>query len=299
MREAKRTARDWTVAEAKGGVGKLEGMVTDGMRVEVVRVPGWARYGWLRHGFSTRVGGVSAVYGGRTLNLGFTKEDDPAAVRENRRLFMEAVAGSEAGPLVTVRQVHGTRVKVVAAGETGLETEDGRAVVEADGLMTAAAGVLLGIQVADCVPVLVADVKQRVVAAFHAGWRGTVAGIVEQGIGTMREEFGSSVEDLVGAVGPSIGGCCYAVGDEVRGEFGRAFGDASSLFEDRGGEMFLDLAEANRRQMVGAGLRADAVTVLGECTGCGRLADGGRKYFSHRVERGVTGRAMGMIGVGE
>ena len=222
------------------------------------------------------------------LNLGYTKADDAELVAENRRRFVKACAG-EALPLVAVRQVHGTVVKVVK--------ESGDGGTDADGLVTAVPNLALGIQVADCVPVLLVDPRLRVVSALHAGWRGTVAGIVERGIGLMEQQFGSRAEDLVGAVGPSIGGCCYAVGDEVRDNFERAFPYAAELFEPRDGEMYLDLAEANRRQMLGAGLQEDAVTVLGECTGCGRFEDGSRKYFSHRVEQGFTGRAMGMIAV--
>jgi len=268
----------------------------NGIRVDVVRVPGWEQFEWLRAGFSTRLGGVSTVYGGADLNLGFTKDDDAAAVRENRRRFLEAASGGATVRLETVRQVHGTVVKVVQAREDGLTTEDGRAILEADGLMTGVAGEMLGIQVADCVPVLVADTRRRVVAAFHAGWRGTVAGIVQQGVAQMIREFGSSAEDLIGAVGPSIGACCYAVGDEVRGEFGKAFQYAPELFARRDGSVYLDLAEANRRQLLEAGLSASAVTVVGECTGC-RMVTGRRRYFSHRMERGFTGRAVGMIGV--
>jgi polyphenol oxidase len=266
------------------------------MQFEIVRVPDWKRFPWLRHGFSTRAGGLSTVYGPCELNLGFTKDDDPAAVAGNRAMFLEAVGGNDALEMLTVRQVHGTRLLRVAAGDSATLSRDGRAMEEADGLMSAASGVMLGVQAADCVPVLVADTKQRVVAAFHAGWRGTVAGIVERGIARMGEEFGSRAEDMVGAVGPSIGACCYSVGEEVREQFGAAFDYASELFQSRGDGLYLDLWEANRRQMLAAGLRQEAVTVAGECTAC-TWVDGRRKYFSHRAEQGFTGRAMGMVGI--
>jgi YfiH family protein len=271
-------------------------MVTDEMRM--VRVPGWNRFEWMRHGFSTRVGGVSSVYGPAELNLGFTLDDDPAKVRENRRLCLETVAATDQSfSLVTVRQVHGTRIKVVETCAPDLATEDGRATIEADGLMTAAPAMMLGIQAADCVPVLVADVRRRVVAAFHAGWRGTVAGIVKQGIAQIGVGIASDPEDLIAAVGPSIGSCCYAVGDEVRDAFHQAFPYAADLFIQRDGALYLDLQEANRRQLHAAGLAPQAITVIGECTGCTCFPDGRRKYFSHRIDRGITGRAMGMIGI--
>ena len=263
----------------------------------LVQVPGWERYGWLRHGFSTRLGGFSTVYGGDDLNLGFTKEDAQEAVEQNRRLAVEAVGGVRDQRLVTLRQVHGTEVVVVRKKDEALMSANGRATGEADGLMTGAAGIMLGIQVADCVPVLVADVRQRVVAAFHAGWRGAASGMVQRGIAKMGEEFGSQPDDMIGAVGPSIRACCYGVGCEVREAF-REFCYAEELFSVREGLQHLDLGEANRRQMVDAGLSEDAVTVLRECTGC-TMVDGRRKYFSHRMEKGVTGRAMGLIGLVE
>jgi YfiH family protein len=259
----------------------------------VVRVPGWEQYLWLRHGFSTRIGGLSTVYGDGDLNLGWTKDDDPKLVAGNRRRLLESVGWDAGSDLLTVRQVHGTQVLVVAEGKAAsLIAPDGRAVLEADGLMTAVPGVMLAVQAADCVPVLLADVRQRVVAGFHAGWRGTAAGIVELGVAKMIAEFGSRPEDLVGAVGPAIGACSYTVGEEVRERFAARFGYAAELFQgDR-----VDLWEANRRQLLGAGLREDRVTVVGECTACARV-NGRRKYFSHRAEKGFTGRAMGVIGV--
>jgi YfiH family protein len=270
-----------------------------GAGLDVVQVAGWERYGWLRHGFSTRSGGVSTVYadesGAGELNVGWTKEDDPAAVAENRRRLVRAAGEGTEFKLVTVRQVHGVAVRRVGqeAFAGSLETSEGKAVFEGDGLMTGVSGVLLGIQTADCVPVGVVDVRQRVVAAFHAGWRGTVARIAEQGVSAMGSEYGSQTEDLVAAVGPSIGVCCYEVGDEVKGQFGQAFGYGDELF--RG--MRLDLWEANRRQLEAAGVPAERIAVVGECTACARNEDGRRRYFSHRDEKGFAGRMLSLVGV--
>jgi len=276
-------------------------IVNKGLMAAIERVPGWNAYPWLRHGFSTREGGVSTVYGGSSLNLGWTKDDDPALVAENRRRFLAACQSGSPFQAVTLRQVHSALVRTIR-GEDGvfegkLQTADGQAVLEADGAVTDLPGVMLGVQTADCVPVLIADVSKRVVAAIHAGWRGTVARIVEQGCATMREEYGSRPEDLVAAVGPSIGACCYAVGEEVRSEFGAQFEYAEALFRTTGdGQMHLDLWEANRRQLLDAGIPAERITVMGECTACA-LSHGQRKYFSHRAEHGFTGRMMSMIGV--
>jgi hypothetical protein len=167
--------------------------------------------------------------------------------------------------------------------------------------MTDVPGVLLGVGTADCVPVLVVDVEKKIVAAFHAGWRGTVARIVELGVAKMREEYGSRVEDLVAAVGPSIGACCYSVGDEVREKFGNEFKYGEELFrigsEDDLEGMYLDLWEANLRQLMDAGLTERQITMVGECTACAREESGGLRYFSHRGEMGVAGRMLNVVGV--
>jgi hypothetical protein len=279
--------------------------VNKGLNTEIVQIISWNSYAWLRHGFSTRHGGVSSIYGGNSLNLGWTKDDDPANVVENRRRFSWTVHGHLHGKdgfeTVTIKQIHSGRVRTIrevdGVREGKLQTADGKAVLEGDGSVTNLPGVMLGVQTADCVPVLVADVRKRVVGAFHAGWRGTVARIAEQGIETMRREYGTRPEDLVAAVGPSIGACCYAVGDEVRSAFGSEFSYAEELFETKDtGQMYLDLWKANRRQLLEAGVPAEGITIVGECTACA-VTGGERKYFSHRAERGFTGRMMSMIGV--
>lgn len=254
-----------------------------------------------------------------SLNLGWKDEDRDANVAENRRRFLRAVSGDLHGgsefSLVTVRQVHRETVQVVRKSDRLLEMENGRATLEGDGLLTDVPGMVLGIQVADCVPVLVADVSRRVVGAFHAGWRGTLAGIARRGIDKMQAEYGSRPADLIAAIGPSIGPCCYSVGDEVRWGFAGQFEYGAELFRERhvwsGRELedeagsgagnrvrvYLDLWEANRRQLMDAGISENAVTVLHECTACARDGGGEMKYFSHRAERGFAGRMMGAIGI--
>ena len=268
------------------------------MKTDVLRVPDWDQFGWLRHGFSTRISGFSTRYGENELNLGFTVDDDSANVRRNRKLLTRAIAGEDPSPeFIAIRQVHGIAIRTISAGENNLTAPDGQGLIDADGLMTKANNYLLCIQAADCVPVLVADTRLRAVAAFHAGWRGTVAGIVQQGIARMEYDFGSRPEDLIGAVGPSIGRCCYTVGEEVHREFQQRYPYAAELFSERADGLHLDLAEANRHQMSDAGLHPESITLLGECSACARQPDGRRKYFSHRAEHGVTGRMMAAIGI--
>jgi polyphenol oxidase len=279
-------------------------------------VPGWKRYPWLWHGFSTRKGGVSRTFCSEDapgeLNFGFSVGDDREAVTQNRRLLAEAVSGDAATPLITVRQFHSNVLAIAPASGAALS-----AGCKADGLMTDEPRLLLGIMTADCIPVLVADRKRRAVAVFHAGWRGTVKRIVESGIGRMRLEFGSRPEDLIAAIGPGIGACCYAVGEEVLSSFESQFAFASDLFREVydsdpvrtkypmlfltqrapghspiGPSLHLDLIEANRRQLLAAGLKPSAIHLVGGCTSCQPDL-----FFSHRASQGHAGRMMGVIGI--
>jgi polyphenol oxidase len=263
--------------------------------IEIVQAQGWAKYPWLIHGFSTRQGGQTTVYrsAGPDLNLGFTASDSREVVEANRKLFFDAVAPDQTiSRIVTLRQIHSPVVHVVGKEPAAPAT------LEGDGLLTREPGVLLAILTADCIPVLIADTKTRAVAALHAGWRGTVAGIAEAGVQRMREEFGTRPEDLLAAIGPGIGPCCYSVGDEVRTQFASAFGYAEELFQERPAEsgtaLYLDLPEANRRQLLAAGLSSEAIALTGQCTGC---ATG--RFFSHRIEHGHTGRMMSVIGIAQ
>jgi polyphenol oxidase len=272
--------------------------------LEILSVEDWKQYDWLLHGFSTRKGGISNVYGGSTLNLGWTKEDNTASVAQNRKQFIRAVCNESADSvLVGVRQVHSGTVQAVrqedGAIEGKLQTADGKAILEGDGLITDLPGILIGVGTADCVPVLVVDVRKRVVAAFHAGWRGTVARIVEHGIAEMQAQYGSQTADLVAAVGPSIGPCCYKVGEGVREEFGKQFAYAKDVFsrESDAGEIRLNLWEANRRQLLDAGISEARVTMLEECTACTETKTGAMRYFSHRAEHGIAGRMLNVVGV--
>jgi polyphenol oxidase len=270
--------------------------------VEWLAVPGWRELDWLWHGFSTRRSGVSRVYlpegakieaGMQTgeLNLGFTVDDDAAYVRENRLRLITAVTGSWETELITVRQVH-SDVSVVAFSGPKEGSKEGPAT--ADGILTDKDGLLLGIMTADCIPVLVADPARRAVAAFHAGWRGTVQRVVESGIAKMRAEFGSEPERLIAAIGPGIGACCYTVGDEVRREFESRFEYGSELFSanDAGPALRLDLVEANRRQLLAAGLSAGSIAAVGGCTSCQP-----ERFYSHRASGGHAGRMMTVIGI--
>jgi len=288
--------------------------------VEWLPVSRWnRRIPWLWHGFSTRREGVSRAYcpeeAAGELNLGFTPDDDRTNVVRNRELLAEAVSGRSATPILTVRHVHSSAL--IVGGPDSACSEPGRPLGKGDGLMTDQPGVLLGIQTADCIPVLVADRRRRAVAAFHAGWRGTVKRIVENGIGRMRLEFGSRPEDLVAAIGPGNLVCCYQVGEDVLSEFESQFTYGAGLFREvydadpvrarypmmfmnqrapghspMGPSLHVDLVEANRRQLIDAGLRENAIQVVAACTQCHQ-----EMFFSHRGSRGRCGRMLNVIGI--
>jgi len=176
---------------------------------------------------------------------------------------------------------------------------------------------VLGIQTADCLPVLIADPVKKAVGAFHAGWRGTLGRIVEKGVGAMGMHFGSDPANLIAAIGPGIGGCCYNVGEEVRAEFESQFEYAGELFHsvfesdpvrekypllfmtarapghsDLGPQLHLDLVKANRKQLLNAGLKEENINASSLCTACNL-----KLLFSYRAERGKTGRMMAAIGI--
>jgi YfiH family protein len=233
------------------------------------------------HAFTTRVGGRSLTPFD-TLNLGRGVGDAPAAVRENRTRALAAI-GRALDDHVEASQVHGASAAVVDAADRGTNIPD------VDILATRDPAVVLAMHAADCVPLLLADPARHAVAAVHTGWRGTAAGAAVAAVRAMADAFGSRAGDLVGAVGPAIGPCCYEVDEPVKREF-TAWPWHDAVFAPApGGHWMLDLWEANRRQLVAAGLRPEAVCVARVCSSC-RAA----LFFSHRRD-GRTGRMAGLI----
>ena len=247
------------------------------------------------------------------MNLGFTKEDSKTAVERNRIDFLRDLGGkgNQSLALVTMRQVHSDVIHPVAA----LPDDP----LVGDGIVTASAGLLLAVQTADCLPVVVVDRKQRAVGIFHAGWRGTVKRIVEKGVGEMERWFGSKPRNLEAAIGPGVHNCCYTVGEEVRENFASQFEYAGKLFHEVKESdpvrekypllfltarapghstlpvnIFLDLVEGNRRQLIEAGVPAKHIEASPLCTSCRTDL-----LFSHRAEKGITGRLMSVVGMRE
>jgi polyphenol oxidase len=284
----------------------------DKSRLTILRSESLARIPWLLHGFSTRLGGSSRAYGRNTLNLGFTKQDSRSAVERNRTAFLQqlgARSGKKQWPIVTLRQIHSDLIHCV--------DELPKEPLVGDGLITRVPRILLGIQTADCLPVILVDTRQRAVGVFHAGWRGTVKRIVEKGVGEMRRYFGTMPRNVKAVVGPGIRSCCYDVGPEVRLQFESQFAYAEDLFREikesdpvrekypllfltarapghseLPTKIFLDLVEANRRQLIDAGVSPRNISASPLCTACHP-----ELLFSYRTEKGVTGRMMAVVGI--
>jgi polyphenol oxidase len=281
---------------------------------------------WLVHGFSTRSGGTSRLSGGNSLNLGFVPHDSRKAVDENRRLFLRKLGfdhnrpvtkiregksadRQQALPFVSLRQIHSDLIRPIDR----IPDE----ILAGDGMITDIPGLNLAVQTADCLPVILVDPKHHAIGVFHAGWRGTVQRIVEKGVGEMRRLFRSNPRHILAAIGPGALGCCYETGEEIRTAFESQFSYANQLFREvkesdpvrekypllfltarapGHGELptklFLDLAEANRRQLLEVGVPPKNIDVAGLCTICNP-----ELFFSYRREKGKTGRMMAVVGI--
>lgn len=256
-----------------------------------IKAKNLAKLPWLVHGFSTR----------STGDLAFTK---------NRTAFEKSI-GATKWPMATLKQVHGDVIYRV-----GSEKDCAKPCI-GDGLITNVPGILLAIQTADCLPVVLIDPQKKAVGAFHAGWRGTFKRIVEKGVGAMQQHFGSDPKRILAAIGPGIHSCCYEVGRDLRTQFEAQFSYAKDLFievsnydpvrekypmlfltarapghSDLGPQIHLDLVEANRRQLLDAGVPAKNISASDLCTSCRTDI-----LFSYRKERGKTGRMMGAVGI--
>jgi purine-nucleoside/S-methyl-5'-thioadenosine phosphorylase / adenosine deaminase len=287
---------------------------------------------WLVHAFGTRKGwALGPKPAGQTSrsNSGAGQARD----KEKARRFLQAV-GAGRYPMATLRQTHSAMVYCVSpgsgsaplqfqlAGNTAPDAEHPPRTRSGDALIANRPGMLLGIRVADCVPILMVDRKRRAVAAVHAGWRGALKRIVEKAAGEMGRMFQSRPENLLAAVGPSIRRCCYEVGPEVADAFCGVFPAGEefvhkvaatpeelrmalryqTLFmlqappghqmEDRFSKVHLDLAAVARYQLVHAGVPGSQIYVADYCTACRT-----ELFYSFRKEGALAGRMMAVIGM--
>ncbi len=249
--------------------------------------------GGLNHAVFSRQGGVSAAPF-RSLNLSVSVPDNKSDVYANRRRAY-GLFGRDTDTVVHAHLVHGTAVAQVT------QADNGTWLPHSDALITNEPGCALTMNYADCAPILLYDPVRRAIGLGHAGWRGTVADVPGAMVAAMAAEFGSDPGDLLAAVGPSIGPCCYEVGQDVIDAVGAAFDNPATLLpypvtevatpatavNTLSGERrpHFDLPEANRRQLAAAGVAADRIELADLCTACRTDL-----FFSHRAENGRTGR---------
>ena len=286
-----------------GGASRDSWIERTARGIRILEVAALVKLPWLVHGFSTRPGGVSEVNGEEVLNLGAVEWDSRDNVHENRRRFESVLDASDLA-FVSLHQIHSDVVCSFASAPAKQ--------TRGDASITNRQGLLLGVRTADCAPVLLVDPKKRVVAAVHAGWRGTLRRIVTKTIGRMQMQFGCRPHDLLAAIGPAIGGCCYEVGTEVASAFTAQFPNAAEFFDElRTGDepnpllwlnkmppghqpppphVLLDLKKANRRQLLEAGLREGNIFVSDLCTACRPDL-----LFSYRKEGARSGRLLSVI----
>jgi polyphenol oxidase len=232
--------------------------------------------------FTTRAGGS----GSGALDFdrkGFNEQQ----VRKSYEVVAESL-GIEVSDIFVMNQVHGARVTVLKERP---KKENMFGVVETDGAVTNLHRLALSILTADCVPLLMADINGGLVGAVHAGWRGTVAGISTEAVKTMVDSFGSRAEDIVVAMGPAIGPCCYEVGPEVAEEIQGTAGLLEDCLVEKGGGKFrLDLYRLNRHILEASGIRSDNIVSVDLCTHCNQDL-----FYSYRREGEKTGRMLSAI----
>lgn len=248
--------------------------------------PALEETGIVSHLFSTRLGGVSQGYLG-SMNLSYARGDAPENVDENFRRIGE-ILGKERADFVSTDQTHTANVRKVTGADRGKGITRERDYQEVDGMITDEPGLVLSAFFADCVPLFFVDPVRRAIGLSHSGWKGTAGKIGRVTVEAMEQEFGSNPSDVLAAVGPSICGSCYEVGEDVAEQFRAAFAQEEQgrpfLTERGGGKYLLDLWEANRRVLREAGILQEHISMTDLCTCCNP-----QFLFSHRASGGKRG----------
>jgi YfiH family protein len=256
--------------------------------------PMFERFAFVKHAFSTRIGGVSKnEYA--SMNLSFGRGDSDENVTENYRRFC-AAAGFDYQTLVASSQDHHTFIRRVGSEHYGNGIWKPKDMQSVDGLITDEPNVTLVTYYADCVPLFFIDPENRAIGLAHAGWRGTVAQIGREAVTAMQREFGSDPRCLFAAVGPSIGPCCFEVDTPVYDEFRKLteLKPQEFITDDGNGKYHIDLWEANRRILMNAGIPQDQISVAELCTRCNS-----DWLFSHRASGGKRGGLAAMMCITE
>lgn len=260
----------------------------DGELLEFLTFPSLEETGMVKHLFTTRTGGVSqGEYA--SMSLSFTRGDDPAHVAENYRRIGR-VLGCRPEDMVAAHQTHTTNIRKVTGADRGKGITRPRDYEDIDGLVTDVPGIVLVTYFADCVPLFFVDTVHRAVGLAHSGWRGTAAGMGIHMVKAMEKAYGTRPEDIRAAIGPSICSSCYEVGEDVAEQFRRFQG---VLTPGRApGKYQLDLWEANRQNLLQAGVKSGNIAVTDICTCCNAA-----HLFSHRATGGRRGNLGAFLGL--
>ncbi|WP_105619581.1 peptidoglycan editing factor PgeF [Vallitalea okinawensis] len=246
--------------------------------------------GKTKHCFTTKHGGVShGIY--QSLNLGFSRGDEEENVRENYQIICKAIEVDE-NDLVFSQQVHKDQIYHVTSQDMGKGYRLDSDIKEIDGLITNEKGIPLITFYADCVPLFFLDQVKEVVALAHAGWRGTVQKIGAKMVTVMQESYGSDMKDILIGIGPSIGSCCFEVGEEVVNEFKKAFPDEEKylIMPRQNGKYMIDLWSANKLTLIKEGILEDNILITDLCTKCHL-----DHFYSHRGHHGMRGSLAAII----
>lgn len=251
--------------------------------------------GIVRHGFSTRLGGVSqGCYS--SLNLSFTRGDDEDAVRENFRRIGAAL-GVRCEDMVFTQQTHTTNVRVVDSRDRGMGIMRPRSYTDVDGLVTNVPGICLVTFFADCVPLYFVDPVKKVIGLSHSGWRGTAGKIGAKTVRLMQEQYGCRPSDLLAAVGPSICRDCYEVSGDVIDQFKEHFAEKDwpeLFYKKENGKYQLDLWRANELVFLEAGIKEENIAVTNLCTHCNSDI-----LYSHRTTGDKRGNLCAFLALKE
>ncbi len=247
--------------------------------------------GIVRHGFSTRLGGVSQGCWS-SLNLSFDRGDDPEAVRENFRRIGAAI-GVKPEDMVLSRQTHTTNVRVMTEQDRGKGMTRERDYTDVDGMITNVPGLCLVTSYADCVPLYFVDPVRKAIGLSHSGWRGTVGKIGKETVRLMEKEFGSDPSNILAAVGPSVCMDCYEVSEDVIRKVREAFDEElwpELFYEKPDGKYQLDLWKANESIFLESGILPEHIAVTNVCTHCNSQI-----LYSHRTSGNRRGNLCAFL----
>jgi YfiH family protein len=256
--------------------------------VEYLTVESFEKTRALRHGFTTRLGGVSEGYYA-SMNLGINTGDDMENIKKNFDLIC-GIVGVDPKDMVFSKQIHSDNIYKVTLKDRGkglyLESD----IDSADGLISDIPQIPMVAFYADCVPVILLDPVLKVVCLVHSGWKGTVLKIGEKAVKKMLSEYGCDVKNILAAIGPSIGPCHYEVSGDVAEKFKEVFPGGEMLKDKGNGKYMLDLWKTNADILKDAGISDEHITLSAECTYCKSGI-----YFSHRASKGLRGSLAAIV----